>query len=131
MSKIIVINDVSTEVPNNISVQEIEGDLSTALNSAVDGWIEIVRPITGLLEQGEVMVVNEEGHCRGLELNLMGTLIYGYGPIVGNIVICKEAMTNEGLDLFPFDDTEVSAVVERLERINDIVFNSILVLVTD
>jgi len=39
-----------------------------SLNSGVKGWIEIVRPVTGILEQGHVMVVNEEGRCKGVKL---------------------------------------------------------------
>jgi len=88
---------------------------SKSLNSAVEGWIEIVRPITGILEQDHVMVVNEEGHCKNLPFNLIGTRIYGYGFIVGNIVICKEVMIDEGYDLYPFDDDEVETVINRLK----------------
>jgi len=88
---------------------------SKSLNSAVEGWIEVVRPATGILEKGHVMIVNEEGHCKGLNLNLIGTKIYGYGIIVGNVVICKESMADEGHVLFPFSDDEVEAVVKRLK----------------
>jgi len=86
-----------------------------SLNSGVQGWIEVVRPITRILEQNHVMVVNEEGHCKNLTINQIGTIIYGYAPIVGNAVICKEAMTDEGIDLVPFEDAEVEAIINRLK----------------
>ena len=86
-----------------------------SLNSEVQGWLECVRPNTGILEQGHVMVVNEEGHLKGLNLNLPGTMIYGHDIIVGNVVICKEGMHQGEIDLLPFNDDEVEAVVKKLK----------------
>ena len=88
---------------------------SKSLNSAVEGWIEIVRPITGVLEKNHVMIVNEEGHCKSLPINPIGTRIYGYSLIAGNVSICKEIITADGIDLAPFDDEEIIPVASRLK----------------
>jgi len=53
--------------------------------------------------------------ARGLNLDLPGTKIYGHDIIVGNVVICKEGMHQGEVDLTPFNDDEVEAVVKKLK----------------
>lgn len=62
---------------------DIENNLK-ALQKAVDGFVEVVT----LIPEQAVMIVNEEGHLRGLGINLIAsavanTLIVGNALIVG------------------------------------------------
>ncbi len=62
---------------------DIENTLE-ALQKAVDGYVEVVK----LLPEQAVMIVNEDGHSRGLGVNLIAssvanTLIVGTALIVG------------------------------------------------
>lgn len=59
------------------------------LQAIAGGYIEIVR-----LKNGDIMVVNEEGHLKGLPLNFYATLRYQHDratndTIVGDVLICK------------------------------------------
>lgn len=57
------------------------------LNRFVDGYIEIV-----FLNDGRLMVVNEEGKLKGLPLNVKATEIMGskYDCIVGDALVCED-----------------------------------------
>ena len=52
------------------------------LQEIVGGYIELVH-----LNDGRVMVVNEEGKINGLDYNLQGTLAYRKDIIVGNVLV--------------------------------------------
>lgn len=52
------------------------------MQKIVGGYIEIVH-----LENGELMVVNEEGMLKNLPVNIKATCI-AYQPIVGNVLVC-------------------------------------------
>ena len=52
------------------------------LQDIVGGYIEIVY-----LNDGRIMVVNEEGKINGLDYNLQGTLAYRKDVIVGNVLV--------------------------------------------
>ena len=59
------------------------------LQGYVGGYIEIIH-----LNDGRIMVINEEGKLLGLPLNMLATIQYqlSYGPldqIVGNALVCK------------------------------------------
>lgn len=56
------------------------------LQKAVDGYIEMVT-----LNDGRVMIINEEGKLKGLELNPVATEMFapGYDVIVGNAIVMK------------------------------------------
>lgn len=114
MPKIIVIKTGGTIEAVESGVAGTE-QFSKSLNSAVQGWIEIVRPIIGILEAGHVMIVNEEGHCKSLPINPVASIIYGHTLIAGNVSICKEVITADGMDLAPFNDAEVVPIIERLK----------------
>jgi hypothetical protein len=72
---------------------------------AIGGWIEIVRPRG--MERPNVMIVDEEGLCKGLPINKLGSHLYG-GPIAGDILIARE--TKEYLVGFPDDEAESIAL---------------------
>lgn len=54
------------------------------LKEMIGGYIEIVR-----LRDGRILVVDEEGQCKGLEMNVEASVIAGQ-MIVGNVVLCKD-----------------------------------------
>lgn len=54
------------------------------LQSVVGGYIEIIH-----LDDGRIMVVNEEGKLYHLPVNTKATILYGYGIIVGDVLICS------------------------------------------
>lgn len=54
------------------------------LQQIVDGYIEIVQ-----LGNNECMVVNEDGHSLGMNVNIKATNVYGYDVIVGDVLICN------------------------------------------
>lgn len=81
-------------------------------------WCEIVRPrrIPGRC----VMIVDEEGLLKDNELNPVGSWFYEtdkHGePIVGNIMILKEVMGDEGPELAGLDDKDVDAVFDAIGK---------------
>lgn len=79
-------------------VQEFSEPAYKSIGEAVDGWIEIVRPVR--LGRPYCMVVNEEGLLRNLPMNALGSYLYGTdthgNPIVGDIVLLKEGINSDG-----------------------------------
>lgn len=53
------------------------------LHDAIGGYIELVR-----LRDGKLMVVDEDGHPKGREVNAVASIIAGE-TIVGDVVICN------------------------------------------
>ena len=99
---------------DKIEVRDFERPLYKTVGEAVGGYIEIVHPVG--LKQPFVMIVNEEGLIHQLELNALGSVLYGtlaHGqPIVGDIVIMKTGYTEEGPDIIGLEDQEA----EELEQ---------------
>lgn len=56
------------------------------LREIVGGYIEILH-----LEDGRLMVVNEEGKLYHLPVNMQATHLYGYEIIVGDVLVCVES----------------------------------------
>lgn len=74
--------EVQPKNGTDFSLEELQG--------FVGGYIEIVR-----LNEGKIMVVNEEGKLLDLPVNLLATIPFQltYGPIdqiYGNALVCKE-----------------------------------------
>lgn len=82
------------------------------------GYMEVVRPLgfqrlNNATGRRHVLIVDEDGHSKGLPLNPRATLIYstrGYrtlehgAVIVGDAIICTEAMIlTEGEDFYEPD----------------------------
>ena len=85
MAKVIPVVGEPYEVqPKNGKFFELE-----ELQKIVEGYIEIVR-----LDNGKLMVVNEEGKLAGLPFNEIATAIYqkyrGFDCIVGNVIISNK-----------------------------------------
>lgn len=83
---------------------------------AVRGHIEIVRPKH--LPAPYVMLVNEEGLLKNMDLNPLACWLYGTqehgSPIVGPAVIVKEVMTDDGPDLAPLEVEDLDSVLTVL-----------------
>lgn len=82
-------------------------------------WIEVVHPM-GLVEP-YCMIADEEGGLKERQyINYAGSLLYGspvHGQlIVGNIVIMKDVMTNEGPDIGGLDDEELPQMFKSLKN---------------
>ena len=81
--------------------------------------VEIVR--VSKLPANYVLVVDEEGLLKEKpSLNVIGSYLYGTykhdQPIVGNAVIMKEVMTDEGIDLAWLTKKEIDWLEERMEK---------------
>lgn len=88
-----------------VSIVDISGTLKS-LQDAVGGYIEIVR--VPMPFEDDVMVVDEEGLYKGLPLNVLGSFLYGThihgSPVVGNVLILKEALLTDGADFVDMPD---------------------------
>ncbi len=97
---------------DNIEIRDFDQPLYKSIGNVVGGFIEIVNPIG--LKQPFVMIVNEDGLRLELELNAVGSVLYGtlaHGhPIVGDIVIMKRGYTEEGPDIVGLEDQEAAGL---------------------
>ena len=97
---------ITTE--DSVAIRELGDHPAPAIHEIVGGHFEIVKPVG--LKQPFVMLVNDEGLLLDLELNAIGSVLYGtlaHGhPIVGNIVIMKLGYTVDGLDVVGLKDQE-------------------------
>ena len=93
---------------DEMEIRDFGRPLHKTVGEAVGGYIEIVHPVG--LKQPFVMIVNEDGLLLDLELNALGSVLYGtlaHGhPIVGDIVIMKTGFTDEGPDIIGLEDQE-------------------------
>lgn len=101
-----------------ISIQGFDNPLYKSIGAAVDGYIEIVNPAG--LNEPYCMIANEEGRLRKLPTNEVGSFLYGthiHGhPIVGNIVIMKFGITDEGPDIVGLSTKEAHAFVDAYTK---------------
>lgn len=74
------------------------------------------------LHEPYVLIVDEEGRLKDTpEINHIASFLYGYQvhlePIVGNVLVAKTGMTEEGPDILPLDKAEAEYVAELMEKI--------------
>lgn len=104
---------------NAMYEKEFSEPYYVSMGEVVKGPIEIVKPQG--LEPPLIMVVNEEGLCDNLDLNFLGSILYGTfangQPIVGNIILCQTVNTPDGPDIGGLDE-------EELENIKEQIFNT-------
>lgn len=88
---------VVVKTTNEVSIEELGKPLHMHTQPILGGMIEVVHPMR--LPRSYVMLVNESGLLLYLDLNVVGCILYGTdahgAPIVGNIIIMKEAVVNE------------------------------------
>lgn len=107
-----------------VSIKEVhEKTMLAELQQLVGGYIEVVRP--RWLRSPYLMIVNEEGHLKGLPENFIGCMLYEsisydrtvFGSqIVGDIVIMKSGYNADGEpDIVGLNDKEAAEVFESLQ----------------
>lgn len=93
-------------------VKEFTQPLYKSVGDVVGGWIEVVHPRG--LEWPYCFICNEEGFLRDLPLNPIGCVWYRTAehgnPIVGNIVVMKEGITEEGPDIIGLMPEEIEKI---------------------
>lgn len=83
------------------------------------------------LKEPYVLMVDEEGQLRDEPtVNFIASYLYGAHehrePIVGNALVMKVAMTDEGPDIVPLDEAEARQVKESMDRIAHIAYRKVL-----
>jgi hypothetical protein len=98
-------------------VKDFAEPLYKSLGEQVGGFIEVVRPRG--LDKPYCFVCNEEGIRMDLPLNIMGSLWYGtleHGhPIVGNIVVLKQGMTDDGHDIVGLEEDDIRKIKQIVD----------------
>ena len=78
------------------------------------GWAEFVNP----RDWDEVIVCDEEGLLKGLEVNEFASLCYGSAfhghPIVGDVILMKAVIGPDGPDYAFYKDSEVPKLMKAL-----------------
>jgi hypothetical protein len=117
--RVILLKTDGTANPQTATTLHIDNTEWTTLHDHIHGYIEIVRPKD--CPKGLVMVVDEEGKCKQKPLNKAASMMYGcykHGDlIVGDVILCQEAMTDEGPELFGMSDVEFIAVTTLLKAL--------------
>lgn len=94
-----------------LKVDDPENGLLEALQKAVGGYIEVVRP---RYAPDFLFVINEEGKIHHMEFNLEASILYG-NPIdclVGNVVVAR--LNDAGDDLTGWDENDCGSVMREL-----------------
>lgn len=106
---------------NQVSVMDITPFERDGWYKAIGGGCDIVETVKtqrmfDLLRMPVLMLVDEEGHLRGQELNLVASLLYGaqeHGcPIVGNVIFAVP----DGPDILPLSEEDAEMVKGELMR---------------
>lgn len=79
-----------------VTIEELGEPLHQYTRPILGGLVEVVHPIR--LKRPYDMLVNESGLLQDLDLNTVGSFLYGTdthdAPIGGNVLIMKEAVVN-------------------------------------
>lgn len=104
---------------NEMSVKEFDAPLYKSVGEVVDGFIEIVNPRG--LPAPYCMLVNEEGLLIDLAFNAVGSFLYQThihgSPILGNIVIMKHGITQDGPDIVGLNNEAISFLTQYIRNI--------------
>lgn len=78
---------------NKISIIDVDFGDYKAMQKAVGGYVETVsaEQMYDFFKRPVIMLVDEEGRTKELELNIIGTVFNGMVPIVGDIVLAQPA----------------------------------------
>ena len=88
--------------------KEFTNPLYHSVGKVVDGFIERVKP--AFLPRPFIIIVNEEGLLRKLAPNPVGCAWYS-GLIVGDIVVMKDGITENGPDITGLSEDELKKVI--------------------
>lgn len=105
---------------NLMHVEDFSAPLYKSVRKAVGGWIEIVHPKG--LPSPYCMVINEEGACLNLTLNLTGSMLYETAkhgcPIVGTIVLLKDGIVDGEPDIVGLDAEDIIVLAAMLSAMS-------------
>lgn len=95
-------------------------------------YVETVHP--RYLQEPYILVIDEEGRLKDKPMvNFIASYLYGTHehrqPIVGNALVMKLGMTDEGPDIMPLDEAEARQVEESMRKISDIAYRKVRVRV--
>lgn len=84
------------------------------------------------LKEPYILMIDEEGWFKDKPaINFIASYLYGahehHEPIVGNVLIMKMGMTNEGPDILPLNEVETRQVEESMKRIAHLAYRKVLV----
>ena len=93
-------------------------------------YVETVRP--SYLQEPYILMIDEEGRYKDMPtVNFIASYLYGahehHEPIVGNVLVMKMGMTNEGPDIMPLDEAEARQVEESMRKIAHIAYRKVSV----
>ncbi len=87
---------VVVRTTNEVSIEDLGEPLHMHTQPILGGMIETVHPMR--LKRPYLMLVNDSGLLRDLNINPLGCYLYGTdkrgSSIVGNIIIMKEVLIN-------------------------------------
>lgn len=77
-----------------------------------------------------ILMIDEEGRLKDKpSINFIASYLYGthehHEPIVGNVLVMKLGMTDEGPDILPLDEAEARQVEESMRKISNIAQNKV------
>lgn len=102
---------------DQLRVQDFTLPLYQSAGEVVGGYIEHVNP--KLLRRPYCLLVNEEGLLLGLPVNALASYMYGthmHGhPIVGDVVLMKNAYIHGERDIVGLSNKDIEAIVRELE----------------
>lgn len=95
-------------------------------------YVETVHP--RYLQEPYILMIDEEGRLKDKPMvNFIASYLYGTHehrqPIVGNALVMKLGMTDEGPDIMPLDEAEARQVEESMMKISDIAYRKVRVRV--
>lgn len=93
-------------------------------------YIETVHP--RYLQEPYILMIDEEGRLKDKPaVNFIASYLYGahehHEPIVGDVLVMKMGMTNEGHDIMLLDEAEARQVEESMRKIAHIAYRKVLV----
>ena len=82
------------------------------------------------LQEPYILMIDEEGRLKDKpSINFIASYLYGthehHEPIVGNVLVMKLGMTDEGPDILPLDEAEARQVEESMRKISNIAQNKV------
>ena len=103
-----MIKGIIIRTDNTWEIVEYENDYKY-LQKVVGGLIEFVE-----IAEGIDMVINDEGKILNMDLNPLGTILYGHDAIVGNaIIVGVDYSTGETISL---TEENINRIVSFLKR---------------
>ena len=99
---------------------DVEEPLHKTIRDALGGYIETIRPRR--VPFPLTMIVDEEGLPKELPLNPIGCYMYETDkhnqPIVGDIIIMREEMTNDGIVLIGLEQSHIDDLLPLIKRLS-------------